>query len=277
MLACIGWRPGLLTRDVLGELVAIGTAAGVIGALAAVPVGAAFGAQVPFGRAVLAVPAAIVLTVLAGLVPALRAARATPADAVRPAVTEKGRFRARLRGPASMAINYVARTPARAVTGATALAMGVATLTALTGITVAFQGSVVGTLLGDAGSVQVRGADLVAAGVMTVIGLGCLLDILYLDLREQAARYASLQASGWRDSTLTRLIVGQAGIIGAFGAVLGAGLGLAAVAVLTPLTGQVVLVGALIAAAGIALTCLLALLPARRLRTLPTAALLSQE
>lgn len=155
--------------------------------------------------------------------------------------------------------------------------MGVAALTALAGITVAFQGSVVGTLLGDAVSVQVRGADLVAAAVMTVIGLGCLLDILYLDLREQAARYASLQASGWRDSTLTRLIVGQAALIGALGALLGAGLGLAAVAVLTPLTAQVVLVGVGIAAAGIGLTCLLALLPAQRLRTLPTARLLSQE
>ncbi|MEO5745403.1 MAG: FtsX-like permease family protein, partial [Terracoccus sp.] len=139
VLACIGWRPALLTRTVLGELLTIGALAGVIGALVAVPVGAAFGTQVPFTRAALAVPAAIVLTVLAGLIPALRAARATPADAVRPAVTEKGRFRVRLRGPASMAVNYVARTPARAVTGAIALAMGVAALTALTGITVAFQ------------------------------------------------------------------------------------------------------------------------------------------
>lgn len=89
VLACIGWRPGLLTRTVLGELLAIGAVAGVVGALVAVPVGAAFGTQVPAARAALAVPAAIVLTVLAGLVPALRAARATPADAVRPAVTER--------------------------------------------------------------------------------------------------------------------------------------------------------------------------------------------
>lgn len=277
VLACIGWRPGLLTRHVLSELLAIGAVAGVVGALVAVPIGRLFGAEVPWARAALAVPAAIALTLLAGLIPALQAARATPADAVRPAVAERGRFRVALRGPASMAVNYVLRTPARAVTGAIALAMGVAALTALTGITVAFQGSVVGTLLGDAVSVQVRGADVVAAAVMTVIGLGCLLDILYLDLREQAARYASLQASGWRDSTLTRLIVGQAAIIGALGALGGATLGLTAVAVLTPLTSQVLLVAAAIAAASIALTCLLALLPARRLLTLPTALLLSQE
>lgn len=277
VLACIGWRPGLITRQVLGELVAVGAAAGIVGALIAVPVGAAFGADVPVGRAALAVPAAIALALLAGLVPALRAARATPADAVRPAVTKRGRVRVRLRGPASMAANYVLRTPARAATGAIALAMGVAALTALTGITVAFDGSVVGTLLGDAVSVQVRGADIAAAAVMTVIGLGCLLDILYLDLREQAARYASLQASGWRDSTLTRLIVGQAAIIGALGAVAGAALGLAAVAVLTPLTSSLLLVGGGIAAAGLLLTCLLALAPARRLRTLPTAALLAAE
>ena len=135
-----------------------------------------------------------------------------------------------------MSVNYVLRTPARAITAAIALASGVAALTALSGIAVAFQGEVVGTLLGDAVSIQVRGADLVAALVVTLIGLGSLLDILYLDLREQAARYASLQAAGWRDGTLTRLITGQAFLIGGLGAVAGAGLGLAAVAMLTPLT-----------------------------------------
>lgn len=275
MLACIGWRPGLLTRDVLGELVAIGTAAGVIGALAAVPVGAAFGAQVPFGRAVLAVPAAIVLTVLAGLVPALRAARATPAEAPPsprrvgsgsgcagrhpwPSTTWRAPppERSPVRLPSRWASPPSPRSP---------------------GSPSRSKGSVVGTLLGDAGSVQVRGADLVAAGVMTVIGLGCLLDILYLDLREQAARYASLQASGRRDSTLTRLIVGQAGIIGAFGAVLGAGLGLAAVAVLSPLTGQVVLVGGSHRRGRHRPNVFARAAPRPPAAYLPTAALLSQE
>lgn len=274
MLACVGWRPATLTWHVLGELLIIGALAGTLGALIALPVGAVFGIPVPPGRALLAIPAAIILAFCAGLVPALRAARATPADAIRPAVTRTSRVRVRLRGPLSMAVNYVARTPARAITAAIALASGVAALTALTGIAVAFQGEVVGTLLGDAVSIQVRGADIAAAIVVTLIGLGSLLDILYLDLREQAARYASLQAAGWRDATLTRLITGQAFLIGAIS---GAALGLTAVAALTPLTAPVITVAVAIVTAGILATCLLAQLPARRLRVLPTAHLLSQE
>ncbi|GAA2018185.1 hypothetical protein GCM10009740_02390 [Terrabacter terrae] len=277
VLSCLGWRPGLITRHVIGELLTVGAAAGLAGAVLSIPAGRAFGASVPLSRATLAVPAAVLLTLIAGLIPARRAARATPADAIRPAVTARTPIRVPLRGPATMGLGYLLRTPARAMTGAVALAMGVAALTALTGISVAFQGSVVGTLLGDAVSVQVRGPDIVAAVVMTVIGLGCLLDILYLDLREQAPQYAALQASGWRDNTLTRLITTQAAIIGAIGAFLGAGLGLAAVALLTGITGQVLLVAAGIALAGLAATSLLALLPARRLRHLPTAELLSRE
>ncbi len=277
MLSCVGWRPRALTWHVLGELVLVGALAGSLGALLALPAGTVFGVPVPASRALLAVPAAILLAFVAGLVPAVRAARATPADAIRPAVTSAGRLRVRLRGPLSMALNYVLRTPARALTAAAALASGVAALTALSGIAVAFRGEVVGTLLGDAVSVQVRGADIVAAAVVTLIGLGSLLDILYLDLREQAARYASLQASGWRDATLTLLVTGQAFLVGAAGSLAGVCLGLGVVAFLAPVTAAVLGVAGAVLGGGVLATCLLAQLPARRLRLLPTAQLLSEE
>lgn len=277
VLACIGWRPVTLLRHVLAELIVVAAVAGILGALVSVPIAAALATPISWGRAAAAIPAALVLALAAGLAPAILAARSTPITAVRPAVTGTPRLRIPLKGTASLAASSLARTPARTLTAATALALGLTALTALLGIVVGFQGQVVGTLLGDAIAVQVRSGDIVAAVVLTLIGLTALLDVLFLDLKENATHYASLQAAGWRDTTMTRLIVWQGAIIAAIGTLLGAIFGLALVAYLAGLTPAVLALAAAIAVAGIAATCLLALLPARRLRRLPTALLLSRD
>jgi putative ABC transport system permease protein len=63
---------------------------------------------------------------------------------------------------ASAAAVNVLRTPGRAAVGAVSLAVGVTALTVLAAVTLAFRGVVVGTLLGNAVAVQVRGVDYVA-------------------------------------------------------------------------------------------------------------------
>lgn len=276
VLACLGWRAGTLYRSVFAELLLIGALAGLAGAALAAPAGRLVGSHISGGRALLAVPAALVLVLLAGSVPAWRAAHADPGDAVRPPAVAVHRGM-RLRGVASMAAAAVIRTPARALAGAASLALGAAALTILLSVVFAFQGAVVGTLLGDAVAVQVRTPDLVAAGFMALLGLVALADILYLDIREQAPRYASLQAAGWRDAALMRLIVWQAGLIAALGAVAGVGIGLAVVATTAAITPTTVVVAVVVAVTGVVLACLTALLPATRLHRLPIAQLLAQE
>lgn len=276
VLACLGWRASTLYRSVGAELALIGSLAGVAGALLAIPTGIAVGSHVSTGRALLALPAALLLVLVAGVIPAGRAARADPGDAVRPAVTAVHRTM-KLRGVASMVAASVARTPARAIAGAASLALGVAPLTILLSVIFAFNGDVVGTLLGEAVAVQVRTPDLVAAGFMALLGLVALADILYLDIREQAPHYAALQASGWIDSALLRLVVGQAAVIATMGAIAGAGVGLAVVNAIATVNSGTVVVAIIVALGGVILACLTALIPAARLRRLPTAQLLAQE
>ncbi len=276
VLACLGWRPFTLWRHVMGQLVAVGVAAGVVGAVVSWPLGHLIGSPVSTARALQAVPAALLVMALAAMWPAFAAARAVPAEAVRPQVRAPRRA-VRLTGPFGMARAAVARTPSRTLTGALALAVGVAALVSLLGISLGYQGAVVGSLLGDTVSVQVRGADIAAGVILCVIGLGAVADVLYLDIREQAAAYASLQASGWRDSTLVRLIVWQAAIAGTLGACAGAGAGLYLVSTLAPLNDRVVVVTVAVAASGVLAACVLALLPATSLRRLPTAQLLAEE
>ena len=277
VLSCLGWRPLTLVRSVLTELTAVGVAAGLLGAAMSVPIGAALGVSVSALRAASAVPAAVGLILLAGVLPVVAAGRAVPADAVRPPVSKRAGSPSALRGVASVARGYLRRTPGRVAAAGLALALGVASLTILLGIVVGFHGAVVGTLLGNAVSVQVRGADLVAALLVVVLGLSCLVDVLYLDIREQAPRYASLQAAGWRDRTLGALIVWQAAIIAIFGAITGAVLGVVSLEFLAPVTPRVWLVAVSLIPLATVTAAVAALVPAYSLRKLSIARLLAQE
>jgi putative ABC transport system permease protein len=277
VLACLGWtRPRLFTA-VLGELAAIGLAAGVFGAALALPLSSALGLHASPGRAALAVPIAVAVALIAGLIPAWLAARAEPVASVRPPVLNVRRARQPAGVTALAAVN-VLRTPGRAVVGAVSLAVGVTALTILAAVSFAFRGVVVGSLLGNAVAVQVRGVDYVAVTATVALGVLAVADVVFLNIRERAPELAAIRTFGWRETTLNRLVITEGAIIGLAGSLAGAALGLAAAA---QLGGQLPATGYLIAAAavvgGLLVTTTAALLPAQALRRLPAAQLLAEE
>jgi putative ABC transport system permease protein len=277
VLACLGWtRPRLFTA-VLGELAAIGLTAGILGAAAALPLSSALGLHASPGRAAQAVPIAVAVAVIAGMVPAWLAARADPVASVRPPVLAVRRAH-QPGGITALAAVNVLRTPGRALVGAISLAVGVTALTMLTAVTVAFRGVLVGSLLGNAVAVQVRGVDYVAVAATVALGVLAVADVVFLNIRERAAELAVIRMFGWRESALSRLVVTEGVIIGLTGSLAGAALGLAAAAnfagQLPP--GLYVVAGAAVAA-GALVTAAAALLPAQALRRLPAAHLLAEE
>ena len=277
VLACLGWTRPRLFAVVLGELAVIGLTAGILGGLASLPIAALLHLHASPGRAALAVPAAVILAAAAGIGPAWLAARADPVASVRPPVlaVRRGRHPA---GLISLAAVNVLRTPGRSLVGALSLAVGVAALTLVTGLTLAFRGVVVGSLLGNAVAVQVRGVDLVAIAATVALGVLAVTDVVVLNIRERSAEFATLRALGWPESALGRLVIGEALLIGVAGSVTGAALGLVAA---VGFTGQAPMRLWLAALAGIlaasAVTSCAAVLPARMLRYLPTAQLLAEE
>ena len=277
VLACLGWtRPRLFTA-VLGELAAIGLAAGLLGAAAALPLSSALGLHASPGRAALAVPIAVAVAVIAGLIPAWLAARAEPVASVRPPVL--GIRRARQPGgiTALAAVN-VLRTPGRAAVGAVSLAVGVTALTILAAVTFAFRGVVVGSLLGNAVAVQVRGVDYVAVTATIALGVLAVADVVFLNIRERAPELATIRALGWREATLSRLVITEGAIIGLAGSLIGAALGLVAAAQFAgQLPGTLFVIAAAAVAGGLFVTATAALLPAQALRRLPAASLLAEE
>ncbi|MEU5965786.1 FtsX-like permease family protein [Micromonospora parva] len=277
VLACLGWSARRIAALVLGEVAALGLAAGLLALGLAFPLAAALDIEIGWHQAALAVPVALLLALVAGVAPALRAAGAHPAAALRPAVAP-ARWVRRPRNLFGMAVVNLVRTPGRTLLGAGALAIGLTALTVVSAAAYAFRGAIVGNLLGDTVSLNVRGADTLAAVVTVLLGAGAVADVLYLNVRDRAAELSTLRAVGWTDTALSRLVGYEGFLIGALGAVAGAGLGLAGAAWLVgALPAALIMVAAAVALGGVLLTCLAALVPAALLRRLPTARLLAEE
>ncbi len=277
VLSCLGWPARRIFALILGEVALLGLLAGVLSIALAVPLGAATGIGLDLRRAALAVPVAVLLALAAGLLPAIRAARTYPAAAVRPVVA-RARWLRRPRSLLGMAAVNLVRTPGRALLGASALAVGIAALTLVTMVAWTFRGAVVGSLLGDAVSLSVRGADVLAATATVLLGVAAVADVLYLGIRDRAAELAALRATGWTESALSRLVAYEGLLLGGLGALAGAGLGLAAAAWLVgEVPHALLLVAAGTAAGGILLSGLAALVPTALLRRLPIARLLAEE
>jgi putative ABC transport system permease protein len=277
VLRCLGWSPRHVFAVTLGELVVVGALAGLAGVVLAAGLAALLRLDISLVQVGLVVPVAIVLAGLAGLPTAWKASRGTPLDAVHQRA--RGRDRARpVRGIATMAWRGLWRVPGRTLLGAAGLAIGVASLTVLLAINLAFSGVVAGTVLGDFLAAQVRSVDYAGVALALVLGAASVADILALNLRERSGELLTLSAAGWAERHLRRLVAYEGVAIGLLGSTLGAAAGLAAAGQL----GQADLGDLAGAAAGAAVggvAIVLALLPAmvRLLLKLPAPTVLAEE
>ncbi|MGL5406184.1 MAG: FtsX-like permease family protein [Propionibacteriaceae bacterium] len=278
VLACIGWRPELLRNSILLEMAIIGVSAATVGAIIAWPLAALVGARIVWWQSMLAIPAAVLMTVLAGSFASRKARKITPITAVRSAIAVRNSGVIRLRGAISLGMMIAAKKPIRTGVGAIALGIGIGSLTLLISLNQIFHGRVVGTVLGDAVSVQVRGADTVAGIFLLTLGLISLAMILFLTMTEDARVFASLNAAGWTDRRLGGVVVTQSVCIGLLGAALGVVLGLGTIKILTKqLTVAMVHIAAEFSVIALVCCIVIALIFASRLRKLPLARLLAQD
>jgi putative ABC transport system permease protein len=276
-LLCLGWSQGAIFRAVLGEVALVGLVAGVVGSGLAAVLVAALTLQMPLERTLLAVPIAIMLAVAAGLVPAWRAARSVPMDAVRPVASERGLHR-HVRRVTGVALANLARVPSRAALGAAGLAVGVAALTILLALNRAFEGVLVGTLLGNAVYVQVRGVDLASIAFTIALGGLSVADVLFLNVRERAPELVTLRTIGWGEGHLRRLVLLEGIAIGAIGCVAGAllGAGVASFVRGVPL-GTIAAAAVASAAVGVVVAALASLVPLAVVDRMTPPAVLAEE
>ena len=276
-LLTLGWSPAAIFRAVLGELALIGLCAGAVGAGVAALLVHALALALPLSRTLYVIPIALGLALLGGLYPAWEAARGSPLDALRPPVRTRRRARV-VRGPNELALVNLTRLPLRTALGAGGLALGVAALTIIVAIERSFQGTLVGTLLGNAISLQVRGADFVALGLTIGLAAVSAADVIYLNLRERTAEFVTLGTTGWSAAQLSRLVLLEAAALGLLAALTGAAVGIAVGAGLLGVPIGPLVLAALIAGAGALVAATAAsLAPTAQLLRLPAPPVLAAE
>ncbi|MFI6284847.1 FtsX-like permease family protein [Streptomyces sp. NPDC051018] len=246
LLAAVGWRRRQLFAIVLGELLLLGTVAGLLGTAAARAAGLALGIDVPVVRALLAVPVALAVALVSGAVPAWLAARVQPVTALRPAVST-GRRTRMFAGVTGMALAGAVRARGRGLLGAAAVAAAAAATLLLIAATSTFRGTLAGSLLGETISVQVRSTDIAAVVTMVLLSTVAVGDVMYLGVEDRASEFALLRAVGWGEAVTARLVLLEGMLIGLLGAVAGTLLGGAAALWLAPGGG----VGALLVPAAV--------------------------
>ncbi|MFF0445781.1 ABC transporter permease [Streptomyces sp. NPDC004609] len=278
LLAAVGWRRRQLFTVVLGELLLLGTVAGVLGTAVAWVTGRALGIDVPVVRALLAVPVALVVALVSGAVPAWLAARVQPVAALRPAVTT-GRRARMFAGVTGMALAGAVRARGRSLLGAAAVATAAAATLLLLAATSTFRGTLAGSLLGETISVQVRSTDVAAVVTMVLLSTVAVGDVMYLGVQDRASEFALLRAVGWGEGVTTRLVLLEGMFIGLLGSVAGTLLGGAAALWLAPGggAGSLLLPAAGVVVTGTALSAAAGLVPVLIQRRRSAARLLAEE
>jgi ABC-type lipoprotein release transport system permease subunit len=253
VLRCLGWRRPAVFRLILGELLLFGALAGLLGTGISAAVIAGFRLDLPLWRVLLITPVAVLLAGAAGLIPAWLATRGEPLDAVQPAVVTPRRRARPVRRLVSLARSNLLRRPSRAALAAVALGVGIAALTVLLGIDLAFSQQVRGSLLGNFVSGEVRGVDYLSAALAVLLGVASVADVLYLNLRERTPELAALSATGWQQRHLTRIALYEGVGIGLAGSLVGAITGLAITWALGGSPLALLAAAAIAAASGVAL------------------------
>lgn len=275
-LLALGWSRGKVFRAVLGELALVGLIAGLVGTGIAAALVKLLAFAIPPGRTLLVAPIAMVLAALAGLLPAWRAARALPLDAVRPRVADR-RSGHSVKGIGSMAFSNLWRLPGRTLLAAAGLFVGVGALALLLSITLAFKGTLLGTALGAFISVQVRGVDYLGVALAVLLAAVSVADVLFLNLRERAPEMVTLRATGWHESHLATMVALEGLGIGLLGSVTGAAAGIGLSALVGGSPGRIVLAGIIAAVMGTVVALGAALLPASLVSRMTPPSVLAEE
>lgn len=260
VLRCLGWSGRKVFTVVLGEIALVGGAAGLVGTGIAVLLVNLLALDVPRLYPLLVTPVAVGLALLAGVVPARRAAAAVPLEAVRPLVADRARAGSG-GGVAAMALTNLVRMPSRALAGMIGLFAGVAALAVLLGVNLAFQGEVMGTLLGTFIAFEVRTVDLIAVGCAIALGGLSVGDVVFLSIKQRAPELATLRAIGWRERHLARLIGWEGLGMGVVASVAGGVFGLGVTAATAGLTAGLASAAAAAVAAGVAVSLVVTAVP----------------
>lgn len=223
VLRGLGWRASSVAWLVELEMLLLGIGAGLVALVAGVPIVSRLGLGTSSWQLAAIVPMAVAIAALAGLVPALSAARGTTAAAM----GSTGDVAITSRQPPNGLIGVAWREMrgqwrAEGLLGAAAIALGAAILGVVVLISLAFRGQLDTTVLGTYLSGEVRPFHLVLAGLTLIVGAIAAAEVVTLSYLERRSHLGALRALGWPAWAVVKLLAIQATLIGVAGGVVSA-------------------------------------------------------
>lgn len=220
VLRALGWRPGPIAFLVEQEMFVLGISAGIGAVMLGLAI-RAVGLGVQPWQLALAPPLAVIVALIAGLVPALTAARGSVVTVVR------GRGALRRRRSSSNLVVIAARElrnawVIQAVIGVCVVALGAALVGSITVVSVAFSGQLDTTRLGVDLSSKVQPFHMALALLTATVGAIGVAEIVTLGYMERRAHFAVLRGLGWPRRRIASIVGAQAVLLGSSGGVLGA-------------------------------------------------------
>jgi putative ABC transport system permease protein len=276
VLLCLGWSRRAVFTATLGEVAMTGGVAGFLGAGLSIVIVHESSLKLSLAGSLLSVPAALIVSILASMPPALEASKGRPLDAVRTTAFSIGRPRS-VHGVTSFAINELRRSPGSTLLGASSLILGVGALSFLISINLAFHGAVVGTLLGGVVSFEVRAVDYLSVGLALFLAGLSVADILFLNLKERAAEIATLRSMGWGEWQVGRFVALEGLGVGVLGSLIGVLVGLALSSLVGGLAFKDTVAGGLAAGVGVVVALLGSVIPVVLARRISTPRILAEE
>ena len=221
VLRALGWparRVGMLVQL---EMLVLGVTVGVLAVLLGAPLVGWLGGRVLGWTVAAAIPAALVVSAIAALPPAIAAGRGSTADMM----VRRGRVRrSRLPyGPATVGLRDIVGLWRReALLGAVAVALGAGMFGLVVLVTGAFRGSLDLTVLGVYLGGRVRPFHIAIAVLTVVIGAMAAGQVITLGYLERQAQLAVLRSLGWSRWHLVQMLGAQGLAIGVAGGTAGA-------------------------------------------------------
>jgi len=225
VLRALGWRTSSIALLIELEMLMLGLITGLIALGLGIPLEAWIGVGPSVWQISLVVPLAMGVAGVAGIVPSFVAARGSVVATIQSTTPAPIR-----RGPVANSLLGIAWREVRgqwrveAVLGASAIALGAATMGVLVVVASAFNGQLDTTVLGVDLAGRVRPFHIILAGLTLSIGSIAAAEVVTLSYLERRSTFGALRALGWPKIAVVQLLFGEAAILGVGGGTVAAAL-----------------------------------------------------
>lgn len=220
-LRALGWPAWRIAQLVETEVLLLGLAAGAAGLVLGLALLGFLHASLAGPPVWFAIPASVLVALLAGIIPALAASRGPTISVMRgEAAIRRGRPVGSVAGLGVRLLLREARL--ESVLGIGAIALGASLIGTVLLVALAFRGQLDTTLLGLDLSGKVRPFHAAIAALTLLVGGLAAGEVMVLAYLERQPHFAILRALGWPRADVALVLAAQGLVIGLLGGLLGA-------------------------------------------------------